>query len=449
MSNGSITELVAKGIQDCELIDSNNSSSLFDFNITKKNKYTKGDILFYPQGTSNWGNTLRVNIERVGDLLYGLYIKIKLPKLSINNLLINSPPTEFDTTSQYRVMYTDYVGNVIIEKVSLYINGILIDELYGDYMQIYTDLYISDWNRKAMLGLDDILNKPNLKIDSEVIYIPLKFWFCTDQKKPLPVIALQNSDIYIDIKLREFNDCICVLEIQNDKYYHSDVKHKMVPLEEVSLLACFYYADSEERKVLASRDYEIVITQTQVREKEISSNIILEIDFNNIVKDIFFFIQPVKHIKYGEFFNWTSKMNYLPADFLPYTPAQLLLWDYEPSRHLLVKARLVFNGIERIEWRDYKYFHFMQNHENYKNSLYSYVYMYSFNINPTKDQSHSGCNFSRLSNTQLHAVIQTNTFTVNNTIPIIYPKYETSIFKCYATNFNILVIKNGICGLKY
>jgi hypothetical protein len=449
MSNGSITELVAKGVQDCELIDSNNSSSLFDFNIIKKNKYTKGDILFFPQGTSNWGNTLRINIERVGDLLYGLYIKIKLPKLSINNLLINSPPSEFDTTSQYRVMYTDYVGNVIIEKVSLYINGILIDELYGDYMQIYTDLYISDWNRKAMLGLDDILNKPNLKIDSEVIYIPLKFWFCTDQKKPLPVIALQNSDIYIDIKLRDFNDCICVLEIHNDKYYHSDVKHKIVPLEEVSLLACFYYADSEERKVLASRDYEIVITQTQVREKEISSNIILEIDFNNIVKDIFFFVQPLKHIKYGEFFNWTSKMNYLPADFLPYTPAQLLLWDYEPSRHLLVKARLVFNGIERIEWRDYKYFHFMQNHENYKNSLYSYVYMYSFNINPTKDQSHSGCNFSRLSNTQLHAVIQTNTFTVNNTIPIIYPKYETSIFKCYATNFNILVIKNGICGLKY
>lgn len=449
MSNGSIAELVAKGAQECELIDINNSSSLFDFDIVKKNKYTKGDTIFYPQGTGNWGNTLRINIEKSGDLLYGLYVKIKLPKLSINNLSINSPPSEFDTTSPYRVMYTDYVGNVIIEKVSLYINGILIDELYGDYMQIYTDLYISDWNRKAMLGLDDILNKPNLKIDSEVIYIPLKFWFCTDPKKPLPIIALQNSDIYIDIKLREFNDCICVLEKQNDTYYHSNVKHKTVPLEEVSLLACFYYADSEERKILASRDYEIVITQTQVREKEISSNIILEIDFNNIVKDIFFFIQPIKHIKYGEFFNWTSKMNYLPADFIPYTPAQLLLWDYEPARHLLVKARLVFNGIERIEWRDYKYFHFMQNHENYKNSLYSYVYMYSFNINPTKDFSHSGCNFSRLSNTQLHAVIQTNKFTVNNAIPIIYPNYDNCIFKCYATNFNLLVIKDGICGLKY
>ena len=102
---------------------------------------------------------------------------------------INDDFDETNASSKYRVMYTDYVGNVIIEKVSLYINGLLIDELYGDYMQVYSDLYISDWNRKAMLGLDDILNKPNLKIDSESIYVPLKFWFCTDLTKPLPVIV--------------------------------------------------------------------------------------------------------------------------------------------------------------------------------------------------------------------------------------------------------------------
>ena len=67
----------------------------------------------------------------------------------------------------------------------------------------------------------------------------------------------------------------------------------------------------------------------------------------------------------------------------------------------------------------------------------------------TKDFSHSGCNFSRLSNTQLHAVIQTNTFTINNNPNLIYPNYDFCKFKCYATNFNILVIKDGICGLKY
>ena len=451
MSNGSIMELVAKDQQDEDLIDIENKNSLFNYDIKKKNKYSKGDTMFYSQGSINWGNTIRFNIERKGDLLYGLYIKIKLPKLSISNLETEPIPNELDFNSNYRVMYADYIGNVIIEKASLYINGLLIDEMYGEYMQVYTDLYMSDWNRKAMLGLDDALNKPNLKIDSEIIYVPLKFTFCTDIQKPLPVIALQNSDIYIDVKLRDFHECISVLEKATntnvDKYYHSDIKHKKIPLEEVSLLACFYYVDLEERQKLATSEYEILITQIQIKTKEINLNTNLEIDFNHVVKDIIFFVQSPTHIKYGEFFNWSSKMKYLPNELKDIS--QTVLWDLEPKKHLLVKARILFNGIERIEWRDHKYFHFLQNHENYKNYLESYIYMYSFNIDPIKNSNFSGCNFSRLSNAQLQVVVKSNDFIVDTDPIKKYPQYDSFILKCYATNYNILVIKNGVCGLKY
>ncbi len=447
MSNGSIMELVAKGQQDEDLIDISNKSSLFNYDISKKNKYTKGDTMFYSQGNINWGNTIRFNVEKQGDLLYGLYVKIKLPKLSISNLENIPPQNELDFDSKYRVMYTDYVGNVIVEKASLYINGQLIDELYGDYMQVYTDLYVSDWNRKAMLGLDDILNRPNLKIDSEIIYVPLRFTFCTDQKKPLPIIALQNSDIYVDIKLRDFHDCISVLEIVNGEYFHSNVTHKTVHLEEVSLLASFYYVDLEERKQLAVSEFEILVTQTQVRTQEMNSQSTLEIDFNHVVKDLIFFIQPISHIKYGEYFNWSGKMKYLPVELK--NISQTKLWDLEPQKHLLTKARMLFNGIERIEWRDHKYYYFLQNHENYKNSLESYVYVYSFNIGPNKDSNYSGCNFSRLSNSQLQVISSPNNFIVDTNPQIKYPSTNSYILKCYATNFNILVIKNGVCGLKY
>ncbi len=447
MSNGSIIELVAKGQQDEDLIDISNKSSLFNYDITKKNKYTKGDMMFYSQGNINWGNTIRFNVEKQGDLLYGLYVKIKLPKLSISNLENIPPEDELDFNSKYRVMYTDYVGNVIVEKASLYINGQLIDELYGDYMQVYTDLYVSDWNRKAMLGLDDILNRPNLKIDSEIIYVPLRFTFCTDQRKPLPIIALQNSEIYVDIKLRDFHDCVSVLEIVNGEYFHSNVTHKTVQLEEVSLLASFYYVDLEERKQLAVSEFEILVTQTQLRTQEMNSQSTLEIDFNHVVKDMIFFIQPTSHIKYGEYFNWSSKMKYLPVELK--NISQTKLWDLEPQKHLLTKARMLFNGIERIEWRDHKYYYFLQNHENYKNSLESYVYVYSFNIGPSKDSNYSGCNFSRLSNAQLQVMSSPNNFIVDTNPQTKYPSPNSYILKCYATNFNILVIKNGVCGLKY
>lgn len=447
MSNGAIIELVAKGELDNNIIDTSNTTSLFNYNIKKYNKYAKSDTMFYSEGNINWGNTLRFNIEKKGDLLYGLYVKIKLPKLSINNLNTPQVQDETDFNSDYRVMYTDYVGNVIVEKASLYINGILIDELYGDYMQVYTDLYISDWNRKAMLGLDDVLNSPNLKIDPENIYVPLKFTFCTDINKPLPIIALQNSEIYIDIKLRNFHDCISVLEINNNILFHSDYKHKEVVLEEVSMLGCFYYVDLEERKKLAMSEYEILINQSQMRTQQINSQSTLEIDFNHVVKDLIFFIQPLEHIKYGEYFNWSNKMKYLPANLNPIN--QKILWDLEPQRHLLNKARILFEGTERIEWRDNKYFFFLQNHENYKNSLESYVYVYSFNINPTKDTNYSGCNFSRLSNAQLQITIQQNNFIVDKNPLKKYTHEDSFILKCFATNYNILVIKNGLCGLKY
>ena len=43
-----------------------NKTSIFDYSINKKNKYTKGDTIFYPIGKANWGNTIRFIIEKQG-----------------------------------------------------------------------------------------------------------------------------------------------------------------------------------------------------------------------------------------------------------------------------------------------------------------------------------------------------------------------------------------------
>jgi hypothetical protein len=452
MTNGSIMELVAKGKLDEDIIDINNKTSLFNYDILKKNKYTKGDTIFYPEGKATWGNTIRFNIERAGDLLYGLYLVIKLPKLSIQNLNTPIQQDEYNPDSNYRIKYSDYIGNILVEKASLYINDQLIDEQFGEYMQLYIDLYMSDWNRKTMLGTDDNMNKPNLKIESEKIYIPLKFWFCKYNNNPLPIIALQNSNIYIDIKFRNFSNCIIILEYDKTrtKLCHSIYTHTEVSIEDAFLQANFYYLDLEERKEMASREYEILITQSQVKTTILSSNAILEIDFNHIVKDLFFFIQPITHKENGEFFNFSAKMNYMPYE-LNNINTKNDLWNLEPTRHLLSRARILFNGIERIDWRDYKYFYLMQNHENYQNNLESYIYMYSFNIDPKRRNNNSGCNFSRLDNAQLQVEIKPNSFIVNNTTnPILkYPIDNSYELKCYATNYNILVIKNGLVGVKY
>jgi hypothetical protein len=119
----------------------------------------------------------------------------------------------------------------------------------------------------------------------------------------------------------------------------------------------------------------------------------------------------------------------------------------EPEKHLLSRARLLFNGIERIGWRDAKYFYNMMNHENYRNNIYSYVYCYSFNTDPTRYNNNSGCNFSRIENPYLQVEITPDKFYLDSNIT--NPSSNGYILKCYATNYNILVIKNGLVGLKY
>ena len=339
----------------------------------------------------------------------------------------------------------------MVEKVSLYINNQLIDELHGTYMQLYIDLYISDSNRKSMIGLDDNLNKPKFKMDPEYVYIPLKFWF-SDTTKPLPIIALQYSEIYIDVTFRSFSECVMVLEEYSSVLFHSDKIHQTFPIEDVCLQANFYLVEQEERKKLASREYQILITQNQLRTVEFNNYTILDITFNHVIKDLIFFIQPNSNKYNGEFFNFSAKTKYLPQELISKVvniKNVSLLYGVEPKRHLLVQARLLFNGIERISWRDPKYFYLMQNHENYRNTLYSYIYLYSFNINPTQNTNWSGCNFSRIENPQLQVNIKSDPFIINVDPQIINPVDNLYHLKCYATNYNIFIIKNGVAGLKY
>ena len=119
-------------------------------------------------------------------------------------------------------------------------------------------------------------------------------------------------------------------------------------------------------------------------------------------------------------------------------------YEYDDDNRL----HKVYTSRDNVNWdRDAKYFYNVQNHDNYQNTLLSYVYVYSFNIDPTRNYSNNGCDFSRLDNAQLQIESKPQTIFLggNN----YYPTDDTYELKCYATNFNILVIKGGLAGVKY
>ena len=50
-------------------------------------------------------------------------------------------------------------------------------------------------------------NNNSNKIATNKLYIPLQFWFCKNPGLALPIIALGNNDIKINVELRENTHC--------------------------------------------------------------------------------------------------------------------------------------------------------------------------------------------------------------------------------------------------
>ena len=63
--------------------------------------------------------------------------------------------------------------------------------------------------------------------------------------------------------------------------------------------------------------------------------------------------------------------------------------------------RILINSYPRVEWKDFKYYYYLQNYENYRTKTEHLFYMYSFSANPKFKDPMGSLNFSRIDNAQL------------------------------------------------
>lgn len=457
MSSGPLTQLAAIGAQDCNFLSNDPNDSIFKESNSKKTNFVKATTCIRPQGKSAWGKTLKFKILKEGDLLNSIYFVAKLPEISNSNL-----------TANHRVKWGDYVGNLLIENIKLYIGGQLIDEQSGDFIQIYTDMYDDDGNKMNLIGMDGHMNSPQISHDSTHIYVPLKFWFCESLSKSLPIIALQYHEIEIEVKLRNWKDCVQALLFQDDNdlspgpLYYNDTENTaesfLQPLGEVRLDCNYIYLTSEERKKIAQEDHKILITQTQKIKHSISQSNRIELNFNHPVKEIYFYIRDDSLAKRdSEIFNFSNKPKYMTKDnfdkIITDDGKKIADWNNLSKDHYLESAEILINGHIRAEKKDYKYYHYLQNYEYFKTGLEHYIYLYSFSGNPRSGSPVGSLNFSRVDNAQLK--IDINNKAITNAQSRVRSSEKSSVDKnnliccVFAINYNYLVIKNGMAGLMY
>ncbi len=233
-------------------------------------------------------------------------------------------------------------------------------------------------------------------------YVPFQFWFNRNPGLALPLIALQYHEVKIKIKFPdELQFGPAAVQSTGDSIQNGNIK----------LWADYIYLDTDERRRFAQVSHEYLIEQLQYESKSASTR--MDLDFNHPVKELIWIGTPKPYSGTGKATNFESVS----------TPESVS-----------GNFKLVLNGHDRLEERDFKYFTRTQVHQHHTGfggiDNADSIAVYSFALKPEEHQPSGTCNFSRIDSAHLVGTVSQSLYV-------------------YAVNYNVLRIMSGMGGLAY
>ena len=492
---GGLMQLVAYGSQDIYLTG-NPQITFFKVVYRRHTNFSIESVQQVFNGVANWGHSVSATISRNGDLLYRMYITIKLPSVPSNS------------TEQFR--WLNWLGHIVVQQAEIVIGGQRIDRHYGHWMHIWNELTQTFGHQAGyatMVGnVPKLVQSTTDTIPSITLYVPLRFWFNRNVGLALPLIALQYHDIQINLNLANVQDC----------YWSSGPNRIPSDLLDVALWVDYIYLDTDERRRFAQASHEYLIEQLQFNgDMPINSATeLVKMAFNHPVKELIWTIQKDSLINttlmnnYGgkQWFNFTDSLDYTYFSGTPQDPlgggigtaafnvgnwysslpmsgtangsvstagkfgsagtslnalkfndlfdatssntsrawtSQLPVFDSGENPTAL--AKIMLNGHDRLAAREGRYFNTVIPQECHTNCPAIGINVYSFSLNPEEHQPSGTCNFSRIDIAQLKLNISAATYTS----ALTSPSADTAKIRVYATNYNVLRILSGMAGLAF
>ena len=399
---GALLELVAVGKQDTHIIG-NPQISFFKSIYHRHTNFSIESVPQYFLEQPDFGKKTTCIIARKGDLLSQIILEIDLPELSEGISWINA------------------IGNQIIKSIDLTIGGVVITKLSGKYLDIYSELNLSNDKLNGyyqMVGKHISYNNYT-QSGSKKLFIPLPFWFCKEISNALPLVAMQYSEVKIHIEFRKFSEC----------WYSGTAMTTIPEIKNITkaILYCDYiYLDSYERKKFATNDnLEYLIEQVQVNDGNSILQSQTELTHN------LYFNHPIKELIWVYQANDVSLTNDWGNYSITLDDDSIAQTQVEPIEGSQIKL----NGHDRFEKRSGHYFRLVQPFQRHTTITNNFIYVYSFSLSPELHQPSGTCNFSKIDISSLFVEYNKNVLTGELVI--------------YGHNYNILKIKNGMTGLLY
>lgn len=347
-----------------------NDNSLNNINKIDKIKIKNNSLIFYLQKQ------------------YKNYYNIFLSKQVIYQDVINK---------NYNFAWVKYIGHKIFEYIDIDIDGVIIDTHYNDYYDMMYNLsdkmeQVDTYNR--MIGnINDLYDYNRFTKDAYKLYIPLKFWFNKFPNLSIPIVAMRNSNIKINVKMNDLKNCII-----------TDAPEYDINIVNIRLLVEFIYVNDAMQNTIAEHSNDYIIEQTfrDIYKGKYDPSLLQSITMVHPCKEMIWYIQ-------GD--DIESEIN-LESN-------ELLLENY---------TRFKYDGF---------YFRYVIPYEYHRNIPAKNIYNYSFALEPENYMSTGSQNFTRIKNPGLLHKISEKIKNTDITI-IIYGK-----------NINILKIEYGTAKVSY
>ena len=385
-----------------------------------------------PENEADFGSTVKFKIpQNQGDLLKTLSLKVTLPSI---------------TTSG--VCYQESAGHALIEHVDLIIGGKVIQRLTSDWLQIYSEHFVT---QTKQIALEELIGKfpertAHRRVSNRLIvarnalgntqdisfFVDLPFYFYNHPELAIPLCAINRQEVEVEFKLRTAQEI--VIQTNGNK---ADISQETPKIKDFQLCAEVVHVDCEERIKMQKSRRDYLITQIQQNVFDVGLGLNtgqFKLDFVNPVKELYFVIQRQGSVGTGEF-EFVTPFDY--DGILEETGNKYILW--ENLDHLT----LTLDGQEIIT-KDTGTMTFLKAVQaaihHSKTQLIRRFYSYSFALQPEEWYPTGQVNFSLVKEQILNLSLNPCT------------GYSRQV-RVYAVNYNILRVGEGtaktIFDLKY
>ena len=401
MASGRV-ELSYTGIQDTFL--TGEPQFTYFQRIYKKHTPFAIEVMDTPiDGALNFGSQLIATIPRMGDLIRTIYLRVVLS--NVHSVAANLAAASYG--------YTDSIGNALIEHADLLIGGQTVQRINGEFMEMYSDMWITGSQQPAMQAL--VGTNYNLTAlttlrggpPTSMYIIPLPFYFYRTDSMAIPLSAITYQEVQVSIKLRPLNQL--VIPAIYAQTATAEILQMSVPVE-------YIFVSTPELDYIKGTQLDYAITQLQQNRQVIPAGQTaanMQLTFINPVRELYIVIQRASAFANNELFNYTSNV----------------------GTDMLYNLQLDFNNETRImpEIANALYLRRAQPLAFHSKSPTRFIYSYSFSLFPENAEPSGQTNMSRIINKLMNVTI--------------LPQSEDVEVRVYARSFNILRIFNGLSGV--